>query len=612
MAERNYWSRMKRRNMSRRSLLRASARAGVGAAGLALVGCGDDDDDGQQAAAQVQAQPQEQAEQQAEQQAVQQQQQTETAAEQQDQQQAVAQAQAQAGGGPRYGGMVQIWGEDGGLFDPAVTIHGGTDASIFQCFDFINYMDAGNVITDAMGELPEIVDELNFIYQIKPDVYWQDLPPLNGRQFTAEDAVFGYERFGQDNPEFVYKDRYVLVDSFTAVDELTMHVTASEPFAPLLVAMSETGALMVARDIVDQFGDAEVSSNPDLVVGTGSMMLDSREPDVETVLKRNPNYYRPAPDGGKLPYFDGYNIIWGLDDANRIAQYIAGNLDFHHLQWYGELRDIETIRGEAGEDSIVAVPNPVAFGLATHIHVNREPYTDPRVRLALHHAVNRPGIIATTLGAGTIGGPVAETIAPYGWGIEQLAQNPGYREGAEREADLAEGRKLLDASGYDPSTVPPMEVWDWASDQGQVLQQNFSEIGYEVEILEQTTNDCLAARQNHEFSMITLGQQAAADPDLLYNDLHTGAGQNYGEFSDPEIDALLVKGRTTFGVENRKAIYDEIQQKLLDEHAPRLWWHWSLPTVGHRPWLQGFRPTPGITPTNQVMNECWFDETRTI
>ena len=212
-----------------------------------------------------------------------------------------------------------------------------------------------------------------------------------------------------------------------------------------------------------------------------------------------------------------------------------------------------------------------------------------------------------------IGGPVAETIAPYGWGLEQLSQLPGYRTADERETDLAEGRKLLEASGYNKDTVPPMEVWgDFASDYGQVLQQNFSQIDFEVDILELTTADSLAARQNHEFSMITLGQQAAADPDLLYNDLHTTGGQNYGEFSDPEIDEMLVKGRTTFGVENRKEIYDEIQTKLLEEHVPRLWWNWSLPTVGHRPWLKGFRPTPGITPTNQVMNTCWFDETRTI
>ena len=594
MSERNYWERMRSNRLSRRSLLHASARAGVGAAGLALVGCGDDDDDDAQVAAQT-----EPADQQADAQA-------QTAVQQDEpQQQTVAQ---QSAGGPQYGGFVDVAGDDGGLFDPAVTIHGGTDASIFQVYDFVNYLDEGNVLTDAMAELPEVIDELNFVYNIKPDVYWQDKPPLNGRQFTAEDAAFGYTRFGQDNPEFVYKDRYARVRRFEAVDELTMHVEASEPFSPLLTAMAESGALMVSRDIVDQFGDAEISSNEDLAIGTGSMMLESREPDVQTRLVRNPNYYRPAPGGGRLPYFDGYNIYWLPDNALRVAQYVAGELDFVWLQWYGELQELETVISEAGPDSVVAVPNPVAFGLATHIHCKVEPYTDPRVRTALHLATNRPALNAIALGAGVIGGPIAETIAPYGWGLSQLEQLPGYRSGDAREEDLAEGRRLLEASGYDPDNVPPMEVWgDFASDFGQLLQQNFSEIDYDVGIRELNTADSLAARQNNEFSMITLGQQAAADPDLLYNDLHTTGGQNYGEYSNPEMDALFERGRSIYDVEERKAIYDEAQSKLLENENPRLWWHWSLPTVGHRPWLKGFRPTPGITHTHQVMNACWFE-----
>ena len=160
---------------------------------------------------------------------------------------------------------------------------------------------------------------------------------------------------------------------FEAIDELTMHVEASEPFSPLLTAMAEAGALMVSRDVVDQFGDAEISSNQDAAIGTGSMMLQSREPDVQTVLVRNPNYYRAG-----LPYFDGYNINWLPDGALRVAQYVAGELDFVFLQWYGELQEIETVRSQAGEDSVVAVPNPVAFGLATHIHCKKEPYTDAR------------------------------------------------------------------------------------------------------------------------------------------------------------------------------------------------------------------------------------------
>ncbi len=41
----NYWETLRQRKFSRRTMLGASAKAGVGAAGLALVGCGDDDDD---------------------------------------------------------------------------------------------------------------------------------------------------------------------------------------------------------------------------------------------------------------------------------------------------------------------------------------------------------------------------------------------------------------------------------------------------------------------------------------------------------------------------------------------------------------------------------------
>ena len=39
------WTKLHDRRMSRRSMLHNSAKVGVGAAGLALVGCGDDDDD---------------------------------------------------------------------------------------------------------------------------------------------------------------------------------------------------------------------------------------------------------------------------------------------------------------------------------------------------------------------------------------------------------------------------------------------------------------------------------------------------------------------------------------------------------------------------------------
>ncbi len=591
MSERNYWQRMRRSRLSRRSLLRASARAGVGAAGLALVGCGDDDDDAQQAAAQAESEAQ-QAEQQAQD-------------AQQQEQQTVVQAQAQqTAGGPQYGGVVRNVMSDGGIFDPAIAIHGGTYAGVHQIYDWLNYLDEGFVITDGMAELPEVVDELNFIYTIKPNVYWHDKPPLDGRQFTAEDAVFGLERFGFDNPEFVFKDRFSLVDTFEATDEFTMRVQAGEVFSPILTAIAEDNMLMVSRDAVDAFGDEALSTDFDAQIGTGAMVGVSREPEVELNLARNPNYYKEG-----QPYFDGFKGIGIADTALRIAAFVDGQLDFLNYQWYGNLVDLDAAREELGDDAVTAVPNPVTYGMATHIHCEVEPYTDPRVRTAVHLAADREQLIALSLGELVIGGPIAVAIAPYGRSEDELRQLPGYRSDDLRQEDLAEARKLLEASGADLDNIPPMEIWaPDASDYAAVLQQNLAEVDFNVDILELTTNDALAARQNREFSMVMLGQQGASDPDLLYNDLHTTGGQNYGNFSNPEFDALVEKGRSIFDVAERKAIYDEAQDRLLSEWNPRLYWSWSTVTVTFRSYLQGFRPTPGPTASNAILWGMWFDQ----
>ena len=66
MSSRSPWDRVRQQQISRRSLLQSGARAGVGAAGLALVGCGSDDDEQQQQ--EQQAQPAQQTQQQQQQQ----------------------------------------------------------------------------------------------------------------------------------------------------------------------------------------------------------------------------------------------------------------------------------------------------------------------------------------------------------------------------------------------------------------------------------------------------------------------------------------------------------------------------------------------------------------
>ena len=504
--------------------------------------------------------------------------------------------------GPQHGGTLNSPGLDGGIFDPAIADHGGTDSIVFPIYDHLNYMDNGGVLTAAMAELPEIVDELTVVYAIKPNVHWQDKAPLNGRQFVAEDASFGLQRFGQDNPEFIWRDRFSRVDLYEVPDELTLRLRTKEVFAPLLSAVGENQMVMISRDAVEAFGDDGIASDNEAAIGTGGMQYVSREPDVETVLERNPNYFRDP-----LPYIDGLRANWNADGAYRAAQYVAGAADFLFLPWLGFPAENEAVRGQVGEENLVEVPMNAIWSVTTFFHTQVEPYTDPRVRLALHLAADREQNFAARGGLLQIGGPICHAAGPYAWSVDELRQRPGYRSGALREEDLAEGRRLLDASGYDPGSVPPMTCSHLETLTAEVLHQNFAEIGFEVELQEIPDVEHNPRRAAGDFSLAVQGLGGVFDPDALHGTHHSDGGRNFGEFSDPEIDALLEQGRTTIGAENRVPIYDEIQTKLLEEHNPQIYHSWGRPVVGHRPWVKGFGPTNMQTAATYALYRSWFE-----
>ena len=505
--------------------------------------------------------------------------------------------------GPRQGGTVAMFGFDGGILDPAIADHGGLDSTIFPVYDHLNWLDNGGVLTSAMAELPEVVDDLNFIYAIKPNVYWQDKAPLSGRQFVAEDAAFGLARFGEDNPEFIWRDRFASVDQFEVSDELTLRLTLGEPFAPMLTAVGEIQMVMVSRDAVEAFGDDGIAGNPEAAIGTGGMQMVSREADVETVLERNPNYFREG-----LPYFDGLRANWNADGAYRAAQYVAGEADILFFPWLGFPAENEAVRGQVGEENVVEVPMNATWNwVAVHFHTKVEPYGDPRVRTALHLATDREQLVVTTQGVTEIGGPISHAIGAYAWTVDELRQRPGYRSGALREEDLAEGRRLLDASGYDPASVPPMTAAaGYGTPYAEVMQQNFAAIGFEVAVQEQPDSENNPKRAAGEFTLTYQGLGGTFDPDILYGLSHSEGGRNFGEFSDPEIDALLERGRSTLGVENRRPIYDELQTKLF-ELNPQIYCNWGRPVVGHRPWLKGYGSTNSSTAATYALYRSWFE-----
>src|SRR5258706_3493848 len=96
--------------------------------------------------------------------------------------------------------------------------------------------------------------DTTYVFKLRKCVRWHSKPPVNGRELTADDVRYTYERFLtiKGNP-----NRPVLeqVEKIEALDRATVQFTLKEPFSWFLDALAATVTWIVPKEAVDQFGD---------------------------------------------------------------------------------------------------------------------------------------------------------------------------------------------------------------------------------------------------------------------------------------------------------------------------------------------------------------------
>ena len=485
---RNYWQRMKRSRMSRRAILRASGRAGVGAAGLALVGCGDDDDDsvaqvGQQQQQQQQAM-QQQAMQQQQQQAMQQEQQEQAAdqaAQQADQQeqQAVADAQQQQqqqaaaavpdSGIPAYGGVMRrastiethdYWDPHRGVFGPTQFMH----SMLYN--NLIRWKNKEKSEMEAdIASVPENPDAETYIFNINPNARWHDAYPTEGgRNITAEDIVVNVDRntagvdsTGAEDGSFLGLSSWRKVASVDAVDDLTLRTTSDGVDSTYLSAtFLRPFGWMAAPEGIREWGTESDVWRDDpttlRVAGSGPFIAESYEPTEVFIANRNPNYWKDDAWGQQLPYVDRmeyYNLFdeTAIETAVRSKELDGAWLNISRVE--SLLNDFPQMQR-----------NTVGGGFTIMIRTNYNPdwpgedgegnpWLDRRVAAAFHLATDRYLMIDTVY-LGSAKPSVLEEIPWFStfWSPtqEEMTEIPGFR--ADHEADIREANELMDASGF--------------------------------------------------------------------------------------------------------------------------------------------------------------------
>ena len=102
-----------------------------------------------------------------------------------------------------------------------------------------------------------------------------------------------------------------------------------------------------------------------------------------------------------------------------------------------------------------------------------------------------------------------------------------------------------------------------------VIQNDFAQVGVkmDVRIMEWSVFIHKYVDQKR-FEAILLAWNLARDPDCftIWHSSQRGEGQyNMVGYVNPEVDKLLVEGRTTFGIEKRKPIYHRIHALIADD-----------------------------------------------
>ena len=156
-------------------------------------------------------------------------------------------------------------------------------------------------------------DGLTFTFQIHDDIMWQNVPPLNGRKFTAEDAVYALNRYATEG---VHTSYYANVAGFEAPDDLTMKVHMARATADFLNPLASNKQTIFPREIID---DGSIKT---AAVGTGPMTLTDLEPGRNIEFVKNPDYWE------QQVLLDGFEFVTMPDHAARLAQFRVGNIDY--------------------------------------------------------------------------------------------------------------------------------------------------------------------------------------------------------------------------------------------------------------------------------------------
>ena len=391
------------------------------------------------------------------------------------------------------------------------------------------------------------------------------IPFHDGVELTSDDVKATFDRIVKP-PQGISIPRSILfraVSEVTAPDKYTIQFKLSEPRPPafIMAAIASGWNVIVRKKTLEDnnYNLRKVWPYP----GTGPFKTVRRVENEIWVVEKNKDYWNKG-----LPYLDGiefYNLVPFSPELG--SGILSGRVDYGQRH---RSRDLQEGAGHQGDGRLLIQPERDPRDLYQH---QEGPMADPRVRRAMHLALDRPTLIEAIKDVAPmqIGGfmyPFSDLATPKA----ELVKRLGYQD--DPTAAETEAKSLMAAAGY-PNGIQGLDylirdlasyrVWSQAIQ--AMLQQTLNITCNLRYVVESVWFDDIA---NGHFDLaIGAVVSTLLDPSDYFNAwYHTGGPQNYSSYSNPKVDDLI--GQIDREVDPVKRLVRIRETEMIFEQDPPL------------------------------------------
>lgn len=392
------------------------------------------------------------------------------------------------------------------------------------------------IISDLATDWEANEDSTVWTFHLRDDAYFH-----TGEKFTSADVKFTFEYAGSNENEGI---NYPItgankIESIETPDDTTVVFN--------LKSVCADWEYYAAQKIMSEKAVADMGIEEGGCIGTGPYKFKNYEAGVSWSIERNEEYWGEKAITKEI-------VFKLISDSNaRVLAVESG--------------DVDGVLDPAESDVTTYLNNPdynvyYAKNVANvfcGFNYARDLGSNDVLREAVARAINRDDIIAVCFGDGALGNPMGNFINSVA---------PGYVEVEYPEYDLEKAKELLKSQGYDENNRLQIRLISAAKflSAAEIIQANLLEANIDVSVEEFSDSGYSShLREDGKYDMYM--QQSSSTGGMLNiveRFLVTGGASNVMNFTNTELDELVAKAASSKNMDEMRANYAEVQQKIAD------------------------------------------------